>query len=124
MEDRMKLLGRLILSFVSNLIALVAAAYLVSGFDLDYEVANLAMVAGLFTVINFFVKPIIRTLLSPLVILTFGLFTLVINAGMLYILDILSEDITISGLVPLIYATLIVSVINIVINLSARLSYK
>ena len=119
----MKSLARLILAFVSNLVAFLIAGYLVNDFIIVYQPINLIIIAALFTAINFLIKPVVKTILSPLVILTLGLFSLVINAGMLLLVDILSQNITINGLIPLIYATLIISVINILISLSAKFSY-
>ena len=38
------------------------------------------------------------------------------NAGILYVLDILSKPLTIQGLVPLVLGTLLISATNIIIN--------
>jgi len=47
-----------------------------------------------------------------------------INAFMLYLLDKFLTNITITGMIPLVYATLIISLVNIVINFSAKRLYK
>jgi len=120
----MKFLARLILAFIANAAALWATSYFISGFQISYELYNFLIVTGLFTLINLYIKPIVKMILSPLIILSFGLFTLVINWGLLQILDIFSQNLTITGFLPSIYATLIISVVNLVVHFSAKIVYK
>ncbi len=120
----MKFLGRFIIHFFANAVAILAAAYFIPGFSFSGDVTALAIAALILTVINTFIRPILKLLLGPLVILTFGLFTIVINALSLYLLDTLSTAITIQGYLPLLLATLIVSVVNAVVGLTAKWSAK
>jgi len=120
----MKFIARLILAFVANAIALWAASYFISGFIISYELYNFLIVAGLLTLINLYLKPIVKMILSPLIILSFGLFTLIINAALLWALDLFSQNLTIDGLLPLVYATLIISFVNLIIHFSAKIVYK
>jgi len=120
----MKLFSRLVFSFFSNLVALILAGQFIAGFELSADFTNLLIAAGIFTLINLYIRPLIRFFLSPLVILTLGLFSLVINAGMLYLLDILSENVTITGIEALIYGTLLITIVNILLNFSAKSIFK
>ena len=72
----------------------------------------LGIVLGL---LNFFVKPIINTIILPLRIITLGLFSIVVNMGMLWILDFIFKEITIPWLWPLFWTTIIVWFLNIII---------
>ena len=81
---------------------------------------NLAIAAIIFMLINTYLRPLVKMILSPLVFLTLGLFTLVINGGMLYLLDILSEGVTINGNEPLIYGTLLITGVNLLLHFSAK----
>jgi len=112
----MRFLTRLIFSFASNLLALYLAAYFVKGFEIIPEVMNYLEVAAIFTLLNAFVRPVLKSILSPIIILTLGVGVVFINMFMLYLLDILSSGINIAGLMPFIYATLIISFVNIVLN--------
>lgn len=51
------------------------------------EIITLAIVAAVFTVINMFVAPVVKTLSLPFIIITLGLFLLVINALLLLLTD-------------------------------------
>ncbi|MEV4437420.1 phage holin family protein [Streptomyces sp. NPDC049577] len=73
---------------VANAAALAVAIWLLKGITLSGEntarkVLALILVALLFGVVNFVVKPVVKLLSFPLFILTLGLITLVINALML-----------------------------------------
>lgn len=120
----MKWLGNLIFSYFSNLLALILAGNFIAGFIITSNFTDLLIAAGTFTLINWFIRPMVKMILSPIVFLTLGLFTLVINAGMLYLLDILSVNVTLNGTEPLIYGTLLITGVNIVLHLSAKTLFK
>ncbi|WP_306363043.1 phage holin family protein [Nocardia sp. CC227C] len=84
----MTLLLRLIITGV----AIWVASEWVTGIDIlapedttSSKLLVLAVVTVVFTIVNAFVKPIVKLLSLPLVILTLGLFLLVINALMLWL---------------------------------------
>ena len=74
---------RLILKLLINAAALWAAGELITGIDLDGDFWTILLVALIFGLVNTFIKPILKVLSFPVIILTIGLFTLVINAAML-----------------------------------------
>ncbi len=107
---------RIIITFIANAIAFLVAAYFIPEFHITGTVLQFVIVIGILTVINLIIRPIIRLVLSPLILITFGLFNLVINGFIIYIIDIYFENITIDGLVTLLYATIIVTVVNIILG--------
>ncbi len=116
----MRFLGSILISIVSNIVAIMASAYFIQDFIFKGDFIDLVVAAAVFTVINLLFRPILKLLFGPLIVLTMGLFVIVINALTLYILDILTAQLTIQGYLPLLIATIIFSVVNIVINVSAR----
>ncbi len=115
------MLANIIWSLIGNALALVASGYLVAGFNLD--LSNLQAAAALvavFTGLNVIIKPVLRFFLGPLIILTLGLFNIIITGGFLYVVDIYSQNLNISGLPALIYGTLIITAVNIIIHLIHR----
>ncbi len=120
----MKFIGRIIFHVFSNALALFIAAQVIQGFVLHGDIVALFIAALILTVINALVKPILKLILGPLILLTFGIITIVINAFSLYILDILSPAITIQGYIPLLLATLIVGAVNIVVGFSAKATHE
>lgn len=120
----MKSLQRLIVSYISNFIAFIIASYTIPGFEVTNVFIDLLWLVAIFTLLNILIRPVIRSLLTPLIILTFGLFIVAINAGMLWLLDFLSLHITINGTLPLVYTTLIISLINIILSISVKSTNK
>lgn len=120
----MKILGNLIFHVFSNAVAILAAAYLITGFTFTGDFTALLVAAAILTAINLVLRPILKLLLGPLIILTFGLFIIVLNAITLYLLDILSGPLIIEGLIPLLLATLLFSVINGLIAFAAKTTHR
>ena len=120
----MRLIGGFIFHIFANAIAILAASYFITGFKFSGNFIELLITALIFTAINAFIRPFIKLFLGPFIVLTLGFFIIVINAVMLYILDIWSKQITIEGFKALIFATLIIGAVNILINLGAKALYR
>jgi putative membrane protein len=80
---------------VVNALALAAAAWLLDGIDVagestSDEAVTLILVALIFGVVNAIVEPIVKLFSIPFILLTLGLFLLVINALMLMLTDWIS----------------------------------
>ncbi|HZK49035.1 MAG TPA: phage holin family protein [Thermoleophilia bacterium] len=106
---------RLLIRWGINTIAIMAAAYLLPQVHLTGWKA--ALVAGvLLGFLNTFVRPVFRLLALPLTILSLGLFVLVVNGFVLWILDWLMEGLKIDGFIWDIAAALIISVVTTIVN--------
>ena len=66
--------------------------------------------------LNFFVRPILKLLTLPLIVATLGFFTVAINATLLWFVARWLDAVTLSGFTTLLWATLIVSVVNMVFD--------
>jgi putative membrane protein len=78
----------LIIKLLANAVALAIAAWLISGITIQgattgRRVLTLLIVAAIFGLVNAVVKPIVKLLSLPFIILTLGLLIFVINAAML-----------------------------------------
>jgi putative membrane protein len=73
----------------------------------------LGIVLGL---LNYFIGPILKSIALPLEIITFGLFSFIINAGFIWFLDLVFDELKVSWMWPLVYTTLIIFILNLVIN--------
>ncbi len=120
----METIAKLILTLAANLAAVVFASYFVPEFMVATTAQGLVPLVLTLSLINLILRPIIKIFLSPLIFITFGFFTIIINAGILFVVDIFSESLTINGLLPLLYATAIISVVNLLINHSALFLYR
>ena len=84
-------------------------------FTQDWQILIfIGIVLGL---INFFIKPILNLITLPLRILTFGLFSLIINMAIIFFLDVIFPELEISGISALFFTALIVWLLNLFFNL-------
>jgi putative membrane protein len=81
---------KMLLRVVITMCAIYVASRFVPGISTDGSVLALAGVALVFAVVNEIVKPILSVLSLPFVVVTLGLFLLVINALMLMLTSKLS----------------------------------
>jgi putative membrane protein len=126
----MKFVGRFIFHIFSNAIAILIAANVVAGFVFNGDLVSLVIAAVVLSAINTFVRPVIKMVLGPILVLTFGLFIIVINAISIFLVPYLlnalgfSSPIAINGYLPLLFATLIISAVNLIVGFAAKASYK
>jgi len=98
----------LFLQIVAGILGIWLAQKYVPGVEFTGNWQTLALVGVILGVLNFFIKPLLKAITWPLKILTFGLFGLVINMLMVWIVDIVSPELIIPGLIPLFWVSLIV----------------
>jgi putative membrane protein len=110
---------KLILRVVINALALGAAAYVVPGIRAG-SVTSLLLIALVFGLLNALVKPFLKLLSCPLLVLTLGLFTLVLNAVMLLLTarlgGVFGIDFFVEGFRAAFFGALVVSVVSILLS--------
>ena len=67
--------------------------------------------------LNYFIKPILKALSLPLEIITLGLFSIVINMALIYVVDVIFNELYIPLWLPLVYTTFIIFGLNFVLSL-------
>ena len=107
-----------LLRLVINAIALAVTAAVLPGIHVKNDaIWTLAVVAFVFGIVNALIKPVFVILSCPLILLTLGLFVLVINGVMLLITDALSGGrFTVDGLGWAILGGLIVDVVGEIVE--------
>ena len=98
--------------WVSNVVALFVAAWILSGISYGSQWWTLFIAAAVFTLVNMWVKPLLTVLSIPFIIVTLGLFYFLINILMLYITDWVVPDFEIRSFGWAILGAIIVSIIN------------
>ena len=108
---------KLIARFVINAVALWLAAYFVPGITLTGGIAGLAIVALVFGLVNALIKPVVKFFAFPFILLTLGLFTIVINAGLLWLTAGLTDALEITQFAAPFLGALLVSAVSFVLSL-------
>lgn len=88
---------KLILRIIINAVAIWLTTLIVPAFNFDGNWLNLLLVAIIFGLVNAIIRPIVKLFSLPITIITLGLFTLVINALMLWITVGISSALSLSG---------------------------
>jgi putative membrane protein len=112
---------RLILRWAASAAAVWAAARLVEGIRIEEGVGALFGVALLLGLVNALVRPVLRWLSCGLIVLTLGLFLLVINAAMLlltgWIAQRLGIGFEVDGFQAALLGSLVISLVSFLISL-------
>jgi putative membrane protein len=109
-------MARAIVQVVLNAVALFLASRIVPGIDYAGGVLYLLLAGLVFGLINLVVKPIVTLLSLPLIVLTLGLFYLVVNALMLWMLDLFMARFEVDGFVPALLGGLVIALFNWVVR--------
>jgi putative membrane protein len=112
---------KFILRWVVNAIALFLAVYLVPGVNLQGGWVSILWLALIFGLINAFLRPLLKLLTCPLIILTLGLFTLLINTFLFWLTSQVGQafgiGFTIDGFWPAFLGGLVVTVVSVIMSL-------
>ena len=107
----------IILRLVVNAIAIAITAYLLPGITVNGGIGTYLILAIIFGIVNALIKPIVKLLTCPLIIVTLGLFILVINGAMLMLTGAISGDrLIVSGWGSAIIGGIIMGVVNVVLE--------
>jgi putative membrane protein len=119
---------KFIIRWLINAVALYVAIVLVPGIQLQSQTTSpwvaLILLALVFGLLNALLRPLLVMLTCPLIILTLGLGTLLINTLLFALTGWIGEafgwGFTVSGFVPAFLGALVVSVVSIVLNLLVK----
>jgi putative membrane protein len=112
---------KFILRWVINAVALFLAVYLVPGVNLQGGWVSIVWLALIFGLINAFLRPLLKLLTCPLIVLTLGLFTLLINTFLFWLTSQVGQafgiGFTINGFWPAFLGGLVVTVVSVILSL-------
>ena len=110
----------LILKIMINALSITVAVKVVQGITFSGEWWKMVIIGAVFGIVNSVIKPLLTLFTLPLVVLTLGLFTLIINTLMLLITAGLSEPFSlgfhISGFWAAFKGAIIVSIVSMLLS--------
>ena len=104
-----------ILRWVVNAVLLLLIPYIVQGIEMK-NFGTALVEALVLAFVNALIKPILILLTLPINLLTLGLFILVINALMFWLVSAIVKGFYISGFWPAFFAALVFSIFSLVLN--------
>lgn len=105
-----------LLHIIANAAAIAVSAWLVPNVSYQYEFFNLIKIAAMLAVANSLVKPVLKIVFSPLILVTLGLFTLMINIFLIWLVSYFAPELSIVGLTAYFLVMIIVSFFNFAIS--------
>jgi putative membrane protein len=110
----------MLLRLTINALSLAAAIRLINGIFFTGEWWKILIIAAIFGLVNALIKPFVQLFTVPLIIVTLGLFTLVINATMLAVTAALSGPLhlglQIDGFWPAFWGALVISIVSMLLS--------
>jgi putative membrane protein len=110
----------LILQIMINALSIAAAVRFVENISFTGEWWKMIIIGAVFGIVNSIIKPIVTIFTFPLIILTLGLFTLIINTLMLLLTANLSGPLNlglhIAGFWPAFKGAIIISIVSVLLS--------
>lgn len=115
-------MNRFILRWLINAVALYAAVALVPGIVAQStNWLSFIWLALIFGLLNALLRPLLKLLTCPLILLTLGVFTLVINTFLFWLAGVVGTNFgvgfTVAGFWPAFLGGLIVSIVSVVLTM-------
>lgn len=114
---------QLLVRLVINAAALWVAASFVNGISFagqgeGIDIGVLLVVALIFGIINALIKPVVKLVTCPFYIITLGLFTFIVNAGMLLLTSTLAGGrFEVTGFWPALWGGIIISIVSTLLSI-------
>ena len=105
---------KFIAQILINALAIFLADYLVPGFNFEGDILAFLIAGLVLGLINIFVRPVLRFISTPLIVLSLGLFLLIINIILLWLAEYFVPELTIVGFWAYFWGVLIISALNMV----------
>ena len=96
-------------------VAVFLAVMVVPGLEVDSFSAGLAAILVL-TILNLLVRPVLFVLTLPLIVLSLGLFLIVVNALLLELTSFLVEGFSVTGFWPAAGGAVVISLVTMILN--------
>jgi putative membrane protein len=109
----------LLITWAVLALAFALTSWILDGLTVSGGVWGYIWVSALFGIVNAIIGTILRLLTLPVIILTLGLFGIIVNALLLELTDWLSHDLTIDSFFwTAIWAAIILSICTVVLDLT------
>lgn len=106
----------MILRFLGTAAAVYLTVYLVPGITISGGWTTTLLVALVWSVITMVIRPVLQILTLPITIITLGLFSFILNAGLFWAMTLIVPGFEVAGFVPALIGAVVLSLINWLIS--------
>lgn len=107
---------QLLVRIGANACGIFVAAQIVDRITYGDDFVALLVAAAILSIVNAVIRPFVVILALPAYVITLGLFSLVVNALMLYLVDFLYGPFDVQGLLAPILAGIIIGLVNYILT--------
>lgn len=107
---------RLLFQFLIAIIALGIAIKFFPDVQFQGSLEIFLTCSATLGLINSLIKPLLKKFFFPLRLLTLGLFNLIINIGILWVVDYLFSELTFASVQPLFLTSSIIAILNLLVK--------
>ncbi len=86
------------------------------GFSITQQWQIFLILGIILGLLNYFIKPILKIITLPLTIITFGLFSFVVNIALLFVVDMMFRELSVPLFWPIIETTIVIGIVNFIIS--------
>lgn len=104
-----------ILCALANSLAILISAWFIKSVEFTGQLPALIIAGAVLAAANMVLRPVLKLLSLPIIVLTFGIFSFFINMAMLWITDQLMAELSINSFSALVLATFIAGIFNVLI---------
>ena len=108
-----------LIRLIVNAVALICVAYVVPGIHVS-GIGGALIAALILGIVNAILRPILVVLSLPLELVTLGLFTLVINALLFWLVGALHVGLTVDGFWPAFWGALVMAIVSWILSFLTR----
>lgn len=108
--------AQFVVRWLLNVVGLFVAALFLTGVDYQDNWFTLVIAGLVLSVINALIKPFLIILALPALILTLGIFTVVINGLMVYLAHLLYSSFEVSSFTTAILAGMVIGLVNYILT--------
>lgn len=105
-----------ILRYLGTVAAVYLTVSIVSGITVAGGWTTILLVALVWSVITMVIRPVLRILTLPITILTFGLFSFILNALLFWAMTLIVPNFAVAGFLPALLGAIVLSILCWFIN--------
>lgn len=105
----------IILRWLANAVAIFITAHLIQGLEVN-GIKGAIVAAAILGIFNALIRPLLLLLTLPLNILTLGLFTLIVNGFLLFLVSKVTPQLIVQGFWPAAVGAMLISILSGLIN--------
>ena len=109
-----------LLHIVANALAILTTEWLLPGVIYQYQFLSLMKIALILALVNALLKPILKLVFSPLILITLGLFTIIINIFLIWLTVYFAPELSITNFTAYFWIMIIVSFFNFIVSAFIR----